>query len=361
MPRRTCALVSIAFALFLFAATGAATTAQRTFVASYGNDANPCSIAAPCRGFTRAIKQSSASGEVIVLDSAGYGVVTITKAVSIIAPAGIYAGISVFSGDGVTVNAPGAVVVLRGLSINGQGGTFGIHLLDAARVRIESCVISNMSGSGIHLVSSGTETIVLDTIVRDNGFGIVVLRTGAVVLDHVRSEHNAAQGLSISAPPSSPTLKAAVSNSLFAGNGLDGISVTPSGNTDATIQVERSVISNNGGNGFVAMATLLNTVVGVTLTRNAIGQNMGHGVLISVSGARAVGNLSENALENNAGDGIHVSGLGATIYASANTGNGIVTGQYDFQCDNDGGIVSFGNNYVLDPGPNICRFMMPGS
>ena len=56
------------------------------------------------------------------MDSAGYGAVTITQSVSIIAPAGIYAGISVFGGDGVTVNAPGAIVVLRGLSINGQGG-----------------------------------------------------------------------------------------------------------------------------------------------------------------------------------------------------------------------------------------------
>jgi len=41
---------------------------------------------------------------VIVLDSAGYGVVTITQSVSIIASTEVYAGISVFSSDdGVTV------------------------------------------------------------------------------------------------------------------------------------------------------------------------------------------------------------------------------------------------------------------
>jgi hypothetical protein len=55
------------------------------------------------------------------VDSGGYGAVTIGKTVSIISPPGIYAGISVFSGAGVAINAPGATVVLRGLSINCQG------------------------------------------------------------------------------------------------------------------------------------------------------------------------------------------------------------------------------------------------
>jgi len=66
----------------------------------------PLQPRATCRGFARAITQTNAGGKVIVLDSARYGPVTITKSISLIAPAGIYAGITVFSGDGVTVNAP---------------------------------------------------------------------------------------------------------------------------------------------------------------------------------------------------------------------------------------------------------------
>src|SRR3981189_196245 len=99
--------------------------------------------AAPCRGFARAITQTSAGGEVIVLDSAGYGPVTVTQSVSITSPPGVYAGISVQSGDGITINAPGATVVLRGLTINGQGGLSGANVQQAAKVRIESCTISN--------------------------------------------------------------------------------------------------------------------------------------------------------------------------------------------------------------------------
>ncbi len=72
--------------------------AQRTFVASSGADTNSCAITQPCRSFASAIALTAAGGEVIVLDSAGYGPVTITQSVSIIAPPGVYAGITAFAG-----------------------------------------------------------------------------------------------------------------------------------------------------------------------------------------------------------------------------------------------------------------------
>src|SRR6266571_7551654 len=80
----------------------AAALAQRTFVsAASGNDANPCTRTAPCRNFQAAIAQTASGGEVIVLDSGGYGTVTINQSVSLIAPPGIYAGISVFGSGGM--------------------------------------------------------------------------------------------------------------------------------------------------------------------------------------------------------------------------------------------------------------------
>ena len=79
---------------FVFAAASIFGTAlaasQRTFVASTGLDTNACSISAPCRSFGAAIAKTGSSGEVIVLDSAAYGPVTIDKSISLIAPAGIY-------------------------------------------------------------------------------------------------------------------------------------------------------------------------------------------------------------------------------------------------------------------------------
>src|SRR5512138_668523 len=76
--------------------------AQRTFVSTSGVNNPACSLAAPCRDFAAAIAATSVNGEVIVLDSGGYGPVTITQSASIIAPPGVYAGISVSAGlDGV--------------------------------------------------------------------------------------------------------------------------------------------------------------------------------------------------------------------------------------------------------------------
>src|SRR5438477_9591417 len=107
----------------------AAGPAQRTFVsAASGDDVNPCTRALPCRNFQAAIAQTTSGGEVVVLDSGGYGPVTISQAVSLVAPPGVYAGISVFSGAGITVNAgPSDVVTIRGLTLNGLGGNTGIE------------------------------------------------------------------------------------------------------------------------------------------------------------------------------------------------------------------------------------------
>ena len=348
MPRRTCALVSIALALSLFSATGAATTAQRTFVASTGNDASPCSIAAPCRGFARAITQTSVGGEVIVLDSAGYGPVTVTKSASIIAPPGIYAGISVFSGDGVTVNAPTATVVLRGLSINGQGGNNGILVQAAARVRVENCVVSAMHIAGISNTAAGAELIVLDTIARDNlGSGVKLFADiGSLVLDHLRSEHNGGNGVSISPTVGSLGALATISDSVFTHNGGDGIGADAVSGSTITLVVDRSVLSSNGQNGFRAAAS--GGSGAVTLSHNTINDNGGDGILILDS---VTALAFENVAHRNSGGGIFSDGT-ATVSVTGNVANTNLAG--DLLCTSLATLVTLGNNVVGPVSPAGC-------
>src|SRR5215469_3807330 len=76
---------------------------QRTFASGLGNDANPCTRIAPCRTIAQALSLTNAGGEVVILDSAGYGAFAITQPVSIVAAPGVYAGISVFSGNGIDI------------------------------------------------------------------------------------------------------------------------------------------------------------------------------------------------------------------------------------------------------------------
>src|SRR5262252_6069908 len=107
--------------LALWASTSLAQS-PRTFVSGLGNDSNPCTRTAPCRTFSLAVSQTNAGGEVVALDSAGYGPFNIARSITVEAPKGVYAGISVFSGDGIDINAGATdIVILRGLTVSNQG------------------------------------------------------------------------------------------------------------------------------------------------------------------------------------------------------------------------------------------------
>lgn len=169
---------------------------QRTFVASNGVDTNPCSLTAPCRTFGAAVTAVADKGEVIVLDSAGYGAVTIAKSVSIVTPPGIYAGVSVFGTAGITVDGAGIIVAQRGLSITNQGGSDGIDFLQGASLHVENCVISGFTGgTGINVIAALSVTHVLDTIVRDGQNGIIFAGDLQGIVSHTRVERNASEGI----------------------------------------------------------------------------------------------------------------------------------------------------------------------
>jgi hypothetical protein len=187
------AFVSVLFVAFFASASMA--QVQRTFVSGLGSDANLCTRTAPCRTFGQAISQTNAGGEVIVLDSAGYGPVTITKAVSLIAPPGVYAGISVFSGDGIGIQAGSSdTVILRGLTVNNQGSTGnGIDFTAGGTLHIESCVVSGFTdpnGSAVLFGGSGILEVE-DSIVSGSSGGIIVKPasgTALAAIDQVRLE-----------------------------------------------------------------------------------------------------------------------------------------------------------------------------
>jgi parallel beta helix pectate lyase-like protein len=223
----------------------------RVFVSGLGNDANPGSLTSPKRSFASALTVTDAGGEIVVLDSAGYGPVTVNKAVSIISPAGVYAGITVTSGDGITVSAGASdKVILRGLTINGAGGgRFGINITAAGAVHIESCVVSGMSG-GTGIVSNLPSTSPLrifinDTIVRENiSYGIyLVADSGSLIkasIDRCRVEGNGAGILN------GTGTQGTFHDSVIAENFSNGVFGSGAG---SIANVETCVVSHNGGDG----------------------------------------------------------------------------------------------------------------
>jgi hypothetical protein len=221
---------------------------------------------------------TSSGGEIIVLDSAGYGAATITPSLSIIAPPGVYAGVSVFSGDGITINGSGIEVTLRGLTINGLGGVNGIHVLDATRVRIEDCVVSAMSSMGIYMQAQASMTVV-NTRVRGNGVhGIYVIPQNpgvyTAVLDHVRSEENGTDGVFLD-----NGVELVVNDSMFAQNGMFGVHLFPDAGEGIAVSLTRSTVARNGTSGIGMSGPGDSSVM---LSDNAIVFNTAPGGALSV-------------------------------------------------------------------------------
>lgn len=146
-------------ALFISAASPAfaVSLANRVFVsARSGSDANACnSITTPCQTFAGAVTQLNPDGEVIVLDSGGYGPLTITQGMTIEAPAGVTAFIHPPSGDAITVSAGSTdVVTLRGLVLN-VGTNAGITINAVGTLNVENCSITGFGNYGIAMLSTG--------------------------------------------------------------------------------------------------------------------------------------------------------------------------------------------------------------
>jgi hypothetical protein len=295
-------IACLSSALAALLAPDGAFAVQRAFVSTDGVDNPTCTFTLPCRSFLAATTVvTSPDGEVIVLKSGGYGKVTITTPVSIIAPPGVYAGISVFPGeDGVTVSAgPGDKVVLRGLSINGQGGNNGIRITSGQQTHVEDCTISNLGAEGIR-IEGGGKTHIARAVVRSNGGVGLLIATGTpdVYVSDSRFAENG-DGIINSAGKLFGN-RVTLENNL--GDGI--LSVPPGGSTISTI-LSDSVSTGNGGAGFAAEALAPGSTVNASATRLTSARNAVSGfevetilgvVTLVISDSTAVENASFGAV-----------------------------------------------------------------
>ena len=173
---------------------GTLSAQQRTFVsAQTGSDTNPCSITSPCRSFDRALSVVTPGGEVVALDSGGYGAMTIDKSVSVVAPAGVHAGIT--AAKGVTIGGGYTTVTLRGLYMTGvpAGGSSSIGVSVESynsKVAVENCTIIGFA-TGVRFFSTGL-LAVRDSAIRHASLaaistgGLTEYEPAATTVDNVR-------------------------------------------------------------------------------------------------------------------------------------------------------------------------------
>lgn len=337
--------VVLAGCVLAFASDNTWALSQRTFVASDGNDANPCSRAAPCRAFSAAMALTSAGGEVVVLDSAGYGPVTINKSVSIIAPEGVHAGITVTTGAGITVSGSALRVVLRGLSIAGQGGSTGISVSATnSEIHVERPVISGLVGTAISVNAAGSRVYVEDAQLRSNGAqGIVVTGGAKAYVDRARLEENANVGAwvyngselylrnsivhrngtgvdAVVFSSGAGSVRLVVESTLISGSTFGGINIQVQGGQSDRIDavVASSTIVDNAGGGYDGInfqcfdpaqgtLTLVDTTISDHRTSNAEG--------LRVSGSNCIASVGRNTFTRN---GTGMSGTTTTLTTFGN-------------------------------------------
>ena len=289
-----------ALALIGALASNPAEAVQRAFVASSGSDGNTatgCGLATPCRTFTAAMTVVNDGGEVVALDAAGYGPVTITKSVTITANPGFYAGIAAPSGDAVTIATTGVNVILRGLVINGTGGTNGVVMTNGNTLSIENCVISNFpGGSGVE-VDVAAKVRVVDSLIRENYYGVHL--QGGAYGDVASSKVLGSGFIAITAEGAvaSTTTTVVVTDTTVAGNAFGIIARSlggPTGNT--SVSVIRSTVSNSSTSAVVSVSGAGASAV-LTLSESLVASNQ-YGLVQNGAGA-VLESLGNNTVRQN--------------------------------------------------------------
>ena len=244
---------------------------------------------------------AATNAEIDVLTPGGYGALSISKGISIQGHG--FAGISVSNnGTGIGITAPSTdSVSLNGLLIDGGGGGgTGILFNSGKSLTVENCVVRNMTGNGLILLSEAEAT---QTV--------------------------------------------AVSNSYFSDTTGNGIEIETFGSAGTvTASIDRTVFSGNG-TGLEVQASLVTSSVPVSVAvTDSIAANNGTG--FSVLSNTSIANLSlTHALIEGNGSGIHASGTNATAWVAQSTFTGNTLA---FSIDTNGVVNSYGDNYVTSGG-----------
>ena len=197
---------------------GPANGQTRTWVSGVGDDANPCSRTAPCKTFAGAISKTAAGGIIDAMDDGGFGALTITKSITVDGGSHL-AGMLASGGiNAININiAPGNPldperrVVLRNLSVEGQGTTFGLRGVNitgngAQTVELENVRIANFSRNGVFVAPGPGFPSQLNMFLNN------------VVVSDTFSDSLASNAFEIKPSDGSHRVNALVRNSVFKGS-----------------------------------------------------------------------------------------------------------------------------------------------
>ena len=285
----------IAAATFGLLASSAFAQASRTWVSGVGDDANPCSRTAPCKTFAGAISKTMAGGEISVLDSGGFGAVTITKAITLNGE-GELASVLVAGTNGIVISAGASdTVIIRNLSLNGIGqGLSGIDFLAGGKLIVENTSIYGFTANGIAFAPSAASNLAVSNTTIHNCLRGILVQPGAVGTAMASFTGIVLTGntLGLRVFDGSNVI---VRDSTLDGNAGNGVAV--SGTTRAAdTSLESTSVSGNSAAGVFSGTLGTVRISNVMATRNSIGLQSAGGSIISFGNNRVLGNISSDGV-----------------------------------------------------------------
>ena len=182
MKKMKLTLTTLAASLVIMTfAAAAQATVLRAFVSSTGNDVNigaNCVQATPCKTFAVAIGAVTAGGELIALDTSGYGPVTINKAITIATVPGATAFVVAATGTAAftITGAASDLVILRNINFNGSNAPSTTGVQDnSGKLIIEDCKFAQLTTG---LAVAGGKAMISNSSFAGNGDGLAVSAAG---------------------------------------------------------------------------------------------------------------------------------------------------------------------------------------
>jgi hypothetical protein len=315
LTKRRLARLGLALTLMALAVPASASAqATRTWVSGVGNDADPCSLTAPCKTFAGAFSKTAAGGIIMARDDGGFGTLTITKPITVDGGRGHSAG--VLSSGGI-----------NGINVNIDPATQPANFVNNGKV-----VLKNLKLEGNTLIpTSGGFTPGLN--------GVRITNAKSVKLYNVDIGFFSRSGVDIE-PAANQTSRVIVKNSEIHDNGGAGVMAAPGSNAVARLQVRNNEIDDNGC-GLVTAAFGASNVFATNCGTNA------------PSGT--VGTVALNAFNNGISDSTTSSVFANGGQATVRIGGNDITGSLGpaLSAVNGGSILTWNDNRISgNPGGN---------
>jgi hypothetical protein len=240
MKTKTLLVAMLGLVLGLVLADTTAHAQTQSWVSGVGDDANACTRTAPCLTFAGALSKTAAGGEIDCLDPASFGVVTITKAITLDC-SGAFGLVQVSGTNGINVAAgPSDKVILRGLSFG--GGVNGIDFTSGAQLSVERCLIRGFSQNGIQInLGAGGAVYVTNTYITEVSNGIVA-QTSAGALTVTLNQTTIVNAATNGFQAAGGTIDATITNSIISKAGASAV-IGSAGSPQ--INVDSSTVSDS--------------------------------------------------------------------------------------------------------------------